>query len=190
MNMRAIQSDDIPGRFHQWRIHRLARRLLENLSRKPEDAFGAADRYERNPLLGLEVFDEALVLVKNESLFLNPLHLHFLARGYQSFNETVTDLRKGRPRHTTSPTLRRGGRRRYADCDLCAKRSRVRCYVKADMVRGILSRGFEPPESVVSPQLRRGLSRADVKRHWKEYIEFELSKGGDWCLCRSCSKKA
>lgn len=102
-------SDEIPPPDHQRHVHALASRLLALDGAGRQTLLGLL---QKHPLLGLEVLDEALVLNKNatntwgvrtpENLALSML--------YNGFDTRVTSLR-GRPRHSTSPTLKGGASR-------------------------------------------------------------------------------
>ena len=71
-------------------------------------------RFSKDPLLGLEVTDEALVLFKNEPVKWegNEFNAMTLARLYKQYSDEVDRLRGGRHRRTTTPTMRGGGKRK------------------------------------------------------------------------------
>ena len=104
--------DEFPPESHQNEVHRLATDLLKCLV-----AGYTADRdpipIDLYPILGFEVYDEALVLYKNDPRAW-PIGFEgqtILALGYKICGDIVADIRNGRPRTTTTPTLRGGGKR-------------------------------------------------------------------------------
>lgn len=109
----AIQRDDTPDAAHQDLIHELAEEYLQglgNLVKMGERIEEMNSYFEKHPLLGLEVFDEALVLCKNDSsrYSMGPL---IVTSFWRRYNDEVERLRGGRRRPTSTPTLRGGGRR-------------------------------------------------------------------------------
>jgi|SRR5687768_3541316 hypothetical protein len=103
-----INSDSLPSESHLRLIHEIAEDCLNDFSRTNE----MLDYIDAHPLLGLEVTDEILVLVKNDpdKYSSGPPGLMF-APLYAKLNRTVEALRGGRRRMTTTPTLRGGGKR-------------------------------------------------------------------------------
>ncbi len=109
-----VHSNDVPPEYHQSRVHHYAKRYLQALV--DGDSSGL-ERLELNLnedlLFGLEVTDEALVLFKNDpSSWPVPLMSQMLlASRWDNYYKTVVQLRAGLDRQTTTPTLRRGGKR-------------------------------------------------------------------------------
>jgi hypothetical protein len=119
-DVRIIASDDIPSDEHQDAVTAMAE---EYLSVAAGDAGSARLRelntlFKEHPLLGLEVTDEALVLLKNRrnlwgnapAQFSDPICPGLLA-AHHGYSEAVTRARNGRPRASTTPTLKGGEHR-------------------------------------------------------------------------------
>jgi len=98
-------------------------------------------------------------------------------------------LREGRKRITTTPTLRRGGKRGDCRCDLCSKKlGRRRTFFTSDKMRAMAAAGLEPDETIINRLMSQGLSRAAaVKRAVRDVIEPAT---GHWQLCEACTARA
>jgi hypothetical protein len=114
-----IDSDAIPSESHQNEVHRLATAVLSPLDWDDSDGEwisedDALNRFDEDPLLGLEVLDEALVLYKNDQgpWRCEPNEAMMLDILWQQHYRQVVRLRGGRERQTTTPTLRHSGLRR------------------------------------------------------------------------------
>lgn len=113
----SVDSDELPRHEHQNCVHKLAIDALTcwaDLGKNAAKWEEMTSRFDEHPLLGLEVLDEALVLYKNGTGMWGRLEANqvvYLTLSYSGYNTKVTDLRGGRVRRTTTPTLKGGGRR-------------------------------------------------------------------------------
>ena len=87
--------------------------LILDVVRLPGNLRRMHRRFEEEPLLGAEVLDEALVLWKDDPSCwrLSPLQTFIPATLWDRHETRITELRGGRERDTTTPTLRGGGKR-------------------------------------------------------------------------------
>jgi hypothetical protein len=119
-----MDSDDIPSDVHQDAVTALAEEYLTHVETKRlSDSTRLTSALAEHPLLTLEVVDEAIVLHKNRRGLWGNMSAQFsddalpsLMLVYQRSHDSVTRLRAGRPRNTTTPTLR-GGQRRIPQCE-------------------------------------------------------------------------
>lgn len=113
-NQDRINCDDVPPASHQAEVHRMAREYLAcfaNLGQKKRELEEMEAHFDTDPLLGLEVSDEALVLHKNEPQAYPRMAAVMIAMKWKRSHDKVVQLRGGRERASTSPTLRGGAKR-------------------------------------------------------------------------------
>ncbi len=103
-----ISRDEVPAAAHQRLIHEIAEHCLNDSSQTKE----MFEYFDTHPLLGLEVTDEILVLGKNNpnKYRLGDKWMRFVPL-YGMYSRKIDELRGGRRRRTTTPTLRGGGQR-------------------------------------------------------------------------------
>jgi hypothetical protein len=113
----AVKSDEVPGRQHQDRVHQLAVELLDAVAAGSGTVIKSVMEYcDQQPLAGLELWDEALVLMKNEpSRWSLGSYAAMPMMFWSRYTKKVAELRGGTPRPTTTPTLRGGGLRAAAE---------------------------------------------------------------------------
>lgn len=104
-----------PPEAHQDEVHALAKDYLR--CQNSRDKLGVQKlltEFEKDVLLGVEVLDEALVLWKNDPKSWPQVDnelAFYIGEHYDRLYKEVVKLRGGRPRQTTTPTLRGGGKR-------------------------------------------------------------------------------
>lgn len=186
-----LQSDDVPGWFHQWRVNRNAKRLLRRLcANDSNQARVLFSTFETDPGWGLEVVDEAMVLLKNSPSTWSIPHagMVLLGTNYEALYDRVVVLRGGREHHTTTPTLRGGGKRLSVPCDFCTgKFGRKRTFCTSDEMRTMAARGLEPNDSSIAWLIQKGLSRKEAIAKWR--LELIEPATEIWRLCSRCEFK-
>jgi hypothetical protein len=150
------------------------------------------EHLEAHPLLGLEISDEALVLLKNDPSRYAKANLALigLTGQYRRFKDRVTTLRDGRPRLSTTPSLRGGGTREAPDCDVCGGSCAGGLELfSSDDMRRFVAKGFVPDEPVMASVMKeRGLTRAEAAAAWNSEVVGPAT--GAWRLCTPCATKA
>lgn len=103
----------------KWKIQTAPSEAIDNILSRGSTTTAVESlnaRFDRDPLLGAEVLDEAIVLYKNEPhrWSLDDLSIFIITKAWQKYEGIVTAQRGGHPRPATTPTLRGGGRRRFS----------------------------------------------------------------------------
>jgi len=117
LSLPSVESNKVPRPEHQKAVNRLAVDCLTywgDLGEHDKQWKEMKAALDRHPLLGLEVMDEALVVYKNSTGTWGHLGgntMMALTMLYSSYSKTVTRLRGGTIRRTTTPTLKGGGKR-------------------------------------------------------------------------------
>jgi hypothetical protein len=186
-----IHADEVPPRAHQTLIHQLAVEYLNAVSPQTAKRRDEMESYfDAHPLLGLEVTDEALVLLKiNPGKYPNfKLSLIAVPSRYRRYNDEVTRLRGGKPRMTTTPTMVNRRSRTEMPCDVCDRSVGERAaYFSSDDVRGFADNGFVPPD-LADVMKQKGWTREQAISAWKSGAV--AGANGPWRMCRACAKRA
>ena len=120
-----FSSDEVPSDEHQDAVAAVAGECLAALTNSADPRWSAIVKLlEGHPIAGLEVMDEAFVVHKNRNnLWGNqrgqaddPVCVT-LAKAFNEYGYQVHKLRGGRPRPSTTPTLKGGARRPSAAAD-------------------------------------------------------------------------